>query len=229
MIVRFLCLLVLSFAAWAAPKPANVSASIWVREDLFAGFLDGDMTTFERGERKVDELLAEDPKAPGVRAWKLSAEFFRAVLLYEAKDQAAFEQRYGEVIQKFEDLRREAPANVGVLAIYGGMIATLGHRLPARLQPAANERAKEAYLQLERLQRAEFDTMPVHHRGEVLAGVAQSSARSGQHELARLYLSKIVDTLQGTPYAAFANMMLKDPDKMSTTKSPATAVTNRTG
>jgi hypothetical protein len=192
--MRFVCFALLTFAAWGARKPDHVPASIWVREDLFAGYLDGDMQTFGRGERKVDELLAEDGQSPVLRAWKLSAEFFRAVLAYESKDHRMFEMRYSEVMNKFESLRN------------------------ARLQRSANVRAREAYLQLEQLQNAGFDKMPLHHRGEVLAGVAQSAARSGEEETSRKYLARIIETLPGTPYAAFAQTMLQQPDKMKTTR-----------
>jgi hypothetical protein len=207
-----------ALSAWGARKPDNVSGSIWVREDLFAGYINGDMETFARGERKVDELLAEDPKSPGSRAWKSSAQYFRVIRSYEAGDTAAFDRVYQDVVAAFEALMRESPRNVGVLAIYGGTVSTLGHRLPARLQQAANKRSAEVFLQLEELQKAQFEKMPVHHRGEVLAGVAQGAARSGQDELARTYLTRIVATLDGTPYSAFARDMLQRPESMMTTK-----------
>jgi hypothetical protein len=214
--VRLLCLTVLTFSAVGAPKPDNLPVSIWVREDLFAGYLNGNMRAFQRGERKLDELLAQKPNAPGIRSWKLSAEFFRAVLLHEANDRQAFEERYQEVTSRFEDLRQQTPNSVGLLALYGGTIATLAHRLPVELQDAANRRATEMFLRLEELQQAEFDKLPLHHRGEVLAGIAQSAARSGQDDLARKYLTRIATTLPNTPYAAFAQMMLKDKNAMRT-------------
>jgi hypothetical protein len=208
----------LATAAWGARKPDNVPAGIWVREDLFAGYLSGDMTTFERGERKVDELLAERPNAAGLKAWKLSALFYRSIRSLEEGDRAEFDTRYKHVVDTFEALVKEAPKDVGVLAIYGGIVSTLGHRLPHEMQTAANRRATEVFLQLEELQKAQFDKMPVHHRGEVLAGVAQAAARSGQEQLARTYLTRIVETLDTTPYAAFARDMLKRPESMRTTK-----------
>lgn len=215
---RVLLLAFVAIAAWAARKPANVSPSIWVREDLFAGYLSNDMEKFARGERKVDQLLAENPNLPGVRAWKASTQFFRAIGSLEAGDRAAFDAQFKEVIDTFEKLTRESPKDVTVLAVYGGMISTLGHRLPAGEQTNANRRAAEVFLQLEQLQKAQFDKMPMHHRGEVLAGVAQGAARSGQDELARTYLTRIVATLDATPYAALARDMLKRPESMKTTK-----------
>lgn len=215
---RALLLTLTVLTAWGARKPDNVPPSIWVREDLFAGYLSGDMETFARGERKLDELLSDNPKSPGVRAWKSSTQYFRAIRAHEAGDSAAFDQGYKEALDTFEALMREAPKDVGVLAIYGGTISTLGHRLPARLHASANQRSAEVFLQLEELQKAQFEKMPAHHRGEVLAGVAQGAARSGQDELARTYLTRIVTTLDGTPYAAFARDMLRRPESMRTTK-----------
>lgn len=215
---RALLFSVVSLCVSGASKPDNVSASIWVREDLFAGYLHGDMETFARGERKVDELLASNSKSPGLRAWKSSAQYFRAIRAYEGGDTASFDRAYKEAVDTFESLVQQAPKDVGVLAIYGGSISTLSHRLPAQLRASANKRSTELFLQLEELQKAQFEKMPVHHRGEVLAGVAQGAARSGQDELARSYLTRIVATLEGTPYAAFARDMLQRPESMQTTK-----------
>ncbi|HYI96651.1 MAG TPA: hypothetical protein VEX68_24130, partial [Bryobacteraceae bacterium] len=158
------------------------------------------------------------PKSPGLRAWKTSAEYFRAIRAYEGGDTATFDRAYKEVVNTFEALLQQAPNHVGVLAIYGGSISALAHRLPPRLQASANKRCAELFLQLEEVQKAQFEKMPVHHRGEVLSGVAQGAARSGQEELARTYLTRIVATLDGTPYAAFARDMLQRPESMKTTK-----------
>ena len=125
---RALLFTVVALCASGASKPDNVPASIWVREDLFAGYLHGDMETFARGERKVDELLATNPKSPGLRAWKSSAQYFRAIRAYEGGDTASSDRAYKEVVDTFESLVQQAPKDVGVLAIYGGSISTLGHR-----------------------------------------------------------------------------------------------------
>jgi hypothetical protein len=215
--------LILSFALLAlvasgARKPDNVPPGVWVREDLFAGYLADDMKTFERGEQKVDELLAEKPDSAGLQAWKMSAVIYRAVRSFEAGDRAAFDTGYKRAIDTLESLLNKAPKDVAVKAIYGGMISTVGHRLPPDIQLAANRRASEVFLQLEELQKAQFDKMPVHHRGEVLAGVAQAAARSGQDQLARTYLTRIVNTMEGTPYAAFARDMLHRPESMKKIK-----------
>lgn len=202
----------------AERKPDNIPTDVWVREDLFAGYLVNDMERLARGEAKAADVLAANPNDVSAASWGLSAAFYRAILAYEAGGRAEFDGKYRKVIADFEKLHGDHPESVAVLAIYGGMISTLGHRLPTDLQPEANRRAAELFLKLEQVQKAFFDKMPVHHRGEVLSGVAQGAARSGQMELARKYLTRIVETLPGTPYAPLARRMLDDPALTRTMK-----------
>lgn len=205
------CLLA-TVAVAGEPKPDRVPTHVWVREDLFAGLLANDMERFARGEEKLADLLAANPKNYEAMPWKMSAEVFRAVRAYEAGNRAEFDQRYQKAIAGFEAMNKQAPNNVGILAIYGGTISTLSHRFPPDVREAANRRSAELYLNLEQAQMEGFDKMPVHHRGEVLAGVAQGAARSGQDELARKYLTKIVETLPGSPYVPVAKKVLDNPE-----------------
>ena len=68
---------VVGFAAQQA-RPANVPIHTWVREDMFAGFVDDDLARFERGERKVLEYLAETPGRPEALAWMAGGKLYRA-------------------------------------------------------------------------------------------------------------------------------------------------------
>jgi len=205
------CLLA-TVAVAGEPKPDKVPTHIWVREDLFAGLLANDMERFARGEEKLADLLAANPKNYEALPWKMSAEMLRAVLAFESGNRAEFDQRYQKAVAGFEGMNKQAPNNVGILAIYGGTISTLSHRLPPDVAAAANRRSVELYLNLEQVQKDSFEKMPVHHRGEVLSGAAQGAARSGQEELARTYLAKIVETLPGTPYVAVARKVLENPE-----------------
>jgi hypothetical protein len=52
-----------------APRPANVPFYTWVREDTFAGLIDGDFTRLEQGERKAQDYLLENPQRNDAANW----------------------------------------------------------------------------------------------------------------------------------------------------------------
>src|SRR5262245_47316381 len=80
--------LVVTAAAQSADPPlsdSRLTVHALVREDLFAGFLDNNMTRFERGERSIDVLLTERPaQKANLLAWKAGAALYRAVVGHES-------------------------------------------------------------------------------------------------------------------------------------------------
>src|SRR5215510_10687137 len=89
-------------AQTAAPPPVTdtrPTVHTIVREDIFAGFLEKDMTRFARGEANVEELLKTRPNEKGsLLAWKGGAKLYRAVLAREAGDAAGYARLHGEAI-----------------------------------------------------------------------------------------------------------------------------------
>jgi len=60
-----------------------------------------------------------------------------------------------------------------------------------------------------------YDQLPVHLKGELLAGLAQAAERLGEREDAKGYLKCIVDTMPRTPYQARAQKWLDEPQTAS--------------
>ena len=70
---------------------ARLTVSTLVREDLFAGFLTGDMTALSRGEANLEKLYTARPNARGeTRAWQAGAAMYRAVRAREAGNNAQY-------------------------------------------------------------------------------------------------------------------------------------------
>ena len=217
-----LLLLLTSLFLPAQPKPANLRVSTWVREDIFAGFLDNDMTRHAVGAKKLEAILAADPKAADAVAWQGGSELLYAVRAYEAGDAKGFDEHLAKANERFARaaaLVKEVPAHQqAVLAITGGSWVVFGDRLPAAHRTSAWKLARENYSTLRAVQKPFWDKLPVHHRGEVDAGLAQAAQRLGEAELAAKLTAELVAALPGTPYAVFAKRWLDKPETMAKSK-----------
>ena len=189
-----------------------------LREDLFAGFMAKDMVRFERGERNTEQLLRDRPDQRGnVMAWTGLAKLYRAVLAHEAGKPAEFEQLYKAARDAFDDAWKQSTGNEGVPPITGGSFAVFADRLPQQHRAEAWQRAYEAYSALWKSQANIVDKLPVHHRGELLAGLAQSAQRTGRTEEMNTNLDRMLTHLQGTPYETTAKEWKSDPSSAAKT------------
>lgn len=202
--------------------PKGIRVSTWVREDIFAGFMDGDMARFAVGEQKLEKILAANPKAADAWAWRGGAEMFRAVLASEAKDAKGFEARRAKATEYFARaaaITKEIPQyQQGLHAITGGSYTVFSDRLPGKYKREGWQLVRENYTALRELQKAEFDKYPVHLRGEVMAGLAQAAQRLGEVENAKKLTAELVAALPNTPYAVFGKRWLEKPETMAKSK-----------
>jgi tetratricopeptide (TPR) repeat protein len=183
-----------------------------VREDIFAGFLQNDLNRLARAEKNLARLLESRPSERGdVLAWQGSVAMTRAALVGEAKQQVEFKQHYQRALDLYDEAMRLSPDGVGVFAITGGSLASLADRLPAEERARSWERAYSAYRRLWALQGASIEKLPLHHKGEVLSGLAQSAQRTGRNDEANAEIDRILKLLPGTPYATRAQQWKDDP------------------
>ena len=208
--------------AFAQEKPRNIPVSTWVREDLFAGYLDGDMVRHGHGVKKLDDVIAKNPKDAVAVAWKGGNALLFAVRAYEAGNMPGFEAEYANALDVFasaaEIAEQVRPAREGVLAITGGSFTVFGDRLPPKRQREAWLKVRENYTALHELQKDRFDSLPVHFRGEVRAGLAQAAERLGESEKATALTQELVVAFPGTPYAVFGKRWLDKPETRAKSK-----------
>ena len=220
---RPLLLAAIALAALAQPKPDKIRVSTWVREDLFAGYMDGDMTRHAAGMKKLDAILAGNPKAADAVAWKAASTLLAAVRSAEAGDTLKFDREFAAshaLYQQAASIAQEIPDYRGaVLAITGGSFTIFADRLPPQHRAAAWQRVRENYTALRDLQQPNFNTFPPHFRGEVMAGLAQAAARLGEAETARTLTAELVQALPGTPYAVFGKRWLDKPETTAIAKA----------
>jgi tetratricopeptide (TPR) repeat protein len=199
-----------------APEPpladTRLTVHTLVREDIFAGFLQNDLNRLARAEKNLDVLLKSRPaERANVLAWQGSAALTRAAVAHEAKQPDQFRQHYQRALDLYEQAMRLEPEGVGVFAIAGGTQTTLADRLPADERARGWEMAYSAYQRLWKLQGAIIEKLPLHHKGEVLSGLAQSAQRTGRSDEASAQVERILTLLPETPYAKRAQEWKESP------------------
>ena len=207
---------VVTVAAAQSPEPplseSRLPVHTLLREDVFAGFMDNDMTRFTRAERNIDVLIEARPSERGnLLAWRGSTSLYRAVLAHEAGNADAFQRHLQIARDAFASAAQATSGNEGVAAITGGSFAVFADRLPPDQRAAAWAQAYEAYSTLWKQQGPIVDKLPVHHRGELLSGLAQSAQRTGRTEEAAQHLDRMLALLQGTAYEATAKQWKASP------------------
>ena len=213
-----LCLLFTAgFAGLAAqsPRPANVPIHTWVREDIFAGFLANDLERFGRGEAKVREYVAETPARPEALGWLVAVKLHRAGLAFGAGKTAEGEALVNEALQAADTAVTNGPDNFGMHATIGGSIVTLANKLPDWYYRPLMERARTHYATLYKVQSPALSKLPLHIKGELLAGVAETEFRVGDKAKATDTLNQILKELPETGYATNAQQWLSAPENVT--------------
>lgn len=191
---------------------ARLTIHTLVREDIFAGWRSNDMERFARGEKNIDLLLEQRPKSKAeLLAWKGGATLYRAVLAREAGNDEEFQRVYQKAIGLFAEAKMLAPNNPGVAAVVGGSYVTFGDRLPEKDRAAAWSECYDNYQVLWSQQAGVIEKLPVHIRGELLAGLVQSAQRTGRAKEFDQYLAKMIEVLPDTSYARTAEQWKNDP------------------
>ena len=205
----------LGFAAAQETRPPGVPFYTWVREDTFGGFLADDMTRFERGVRKTQEYLNEDPSNPDAVNWMGAANIYRAVRAFGSGDNAAGDRLFLQALRQIDQAAAAQPTNVGVRATAGGTLMLFAGRLPDRHYQTALSKAREQYVALYGMQEAVIDRLPAHFKGEALAGMAEVEFRTGSREAANVYLDKLIAAMPNTGYAQAAEKWRNAPDRVT--------------
>lgn len=224
--LRLSVLLVMAVCLAAAAQPTEpplsdtrLSVHTLVREDVFAGVLDGDTDGLARGERSIELLLERRPAdKPGLLAWKAGATLYRAVRAREANRPDEFEGKYSQAIELLAQSKKLGPEDLGVAAATAGMYAVLADRLPEKLRRPAWSKAYDSYRALWQRQAREVEKLPVHLRGELLGGLAESAQRTGRSQEFTEYLDKIFAVAPDTAYARAAKRWKDDPKAAAGTR-----------
>src|SRR5687768_10712733 len=96
---------VVTAAAAQSPDPlleTRLSVHTLVREDIFAGFRNGNIERLAKAEQNLEVLLKERPEQrANLLAWKAGAATYRAVRAHESGQTAEFGRRLAEALDGF--------------------------------------------------------------------------------------------------------------------------------
>lgn len=212
----------IAVTAAQAPDPVlsetRLSVHTLLREDVFAAFIGDNVERLARAEQNIEFLLKERPgQRANLLAWKGGASMYRAVVAHESARPDEFARFFADAGKEFAAAASLASPNDGVAAITGGTLSIFADRLPEAHRAAAWSQAYDAYSILWKQQGPGIEQMPVHFKGELLAGLAQSAQRTGRTDEAAVYLDKILAVLPNTPYEPMARQWKADPSSAATT------------
>ena len=189
-----------------------------LREDIFAGFIDNNMERVARAEQNLELLLKERPgQRANLLAWRGGIEVQRAVRAQETGKPEEFTRHFENARKAFAEAAKLTSGNDGVAPIIGGTYAFFGDRLPQEHRAAAWAQAYDSYSLLWKQQGAQIEQMPVHFKGEVLAGMAQSAQRTGRAEESAQFVDKMLTMLAETPFERTARQWKANPASAATT------------
>ena len=215
LLVCFTALLTVDGFAQSPDPPISdtrLTVHTLVREDIFAGWRADNMERFERGEHNIDRLLERRPAARAeLLAWKGGAKLYRAVAAHEQENPEESQRLYSEAIDLFAEARELAPQSAGVAAVVGGSYVFLADRLPEAHRADAWSACYDNYQVLWSQQAPDVAQLPVHIRGELLAGLIQSSQRTGRTDELQQYLDKMIEVLPNSSYGRMAREWKDDP------------------
>jgi tetratricopeptide (TPR) repeat protein len=206
----------LAAAAFAyGQKPQGLSVYTWSREDIFAGLIGGNYQQLNTGMTKLEEILKQSPKDPDALAMKAAGLSALAVRDLDKGDMTGFDRQYDEAIRLLDMAYELNAQGIGVNAVYGGTALYNYGKLPEKRRTHALQMARRSYNFLYKAQEQGLDKLPLHLKGEVLAGIAESEFRAGNIPQAQVYLKRIVETLPDTAYARRAQQWLANPDSVT--------------
>ena len=217
-----LALAVMTTAAAQSPEPplgeTRLTVHTLLREDIFAGFLDNNAERVARAERNLALLLEQRPtERANLLAWKAGIGIQRAVAAHEAANAAGFATHFQAARDDFAAAARASNGADGVAAITGGTYAFFGDRLPQEHRAAAWAQAYESYSLIWKEQSARVEQMPLHFKGELLSGMAQSAHRTGRAEESAQFIDRMLTLLPNTPFEKTARQWKTDPASAAST------------
>ena len=217
-----LALAVVTTAAAQSPDPpiaeTRLTVHTLVREDIFAGFLDNNIARVARAEQNIALLLQQRPaEKANLLAWRGGINVQRAVRAHEAGKADEFAKYFMAARADFAAAAQETSGNGGVAAITGGSYAFFGDRLPQEHRAAAWSQAYDSYAALWKQQAAQVEKMPLHFKGELLSGMAQSAHRTGRAAESAEFVEKMLTLLPNTPFEKTAQQWKADPASAATT------------
>ena len=161
-----------------------------VRNDFFAGF-SGNAEALARGMKAAEAALAANPKDAEAMVWHGAGVFFQSGQAAQHGDLPRAGELYKKGLDEMNAAVALAPDNVAVRIPRGATLLAASDQIPG---DAGNELLRtglEDYETAYAHQKAYFDTLSGHARGELLFGLAEGYLRQGDEQRAREWFEKL--------------------------------------
>jgi hypothetical protein len=180
-----------------------------VRSDFFAGFA-GDQAALERGMRVCEERLAQKPNHAEALVWHGGGLVFIAGQAFQKAGFRKGAELWDRGLREMDRAVDLEPNNVGVLIPRGATLLQASRYIPDKAtQSSLLEKGVGDYEKVLELQKAYFNKLSSHARGELLFGLAEGSVRLGNTNKARAYFLRIVNECKGSIRERQANAWLE--------------------
>lgn len=210
-ILFVLLLLTASFCAalLAASQSSGGRFDMTVRGEMFAG-MSGDSAAMDRAMKICEQALAKDPGNPEALVWHGSGLIFLGGQAIRAADYAKGKQMMVNGLREMDEAVEKMPGHIEVLIPRGATLLEYSKHDPSPERARATlEKALGDYEKVLALQKAVWQELPMHSRGELLSGLAEGWLRAGDASKARTFMELLVKETRGSRYAARAQDYLK--------------------
>lgn len=190
-----------------------------VRQDFFAG-LAGDKEAFQRAMSGAEKALAEDPKNAEALVWHGSGLFSMAgEVCRTGTDPEKCAELFRKGTQEMDNAVALEPDSVGVRIPRGATYLTATRFIHSPMSKPLLEKGLADYQHVYDLQSKSLDKLGQHPLGELLSGLGDGYARSGNNEAAQVYFDRILVDLKGTAYAKRAAKWMETKEPFSVKES----------
>ena len=147
-----------------------------VRAEFFSGFA-GNKEALAHAMNVCDEVLAENPKHAEAMVWHGSGNMFLSSQAFRTGDFETGGQLWGKGLREMQTAVTLAPDDVAVVIPRGATLLAASAKAPeAQGRPLLEQGVKD-YEHVRELQKANFDKLSGHSRGELLFGLADGYNR----------------------------------------------------
>ncbi len=183
-----------------------------VREDFFAGFA-GNAEALERGMRKTEATLKENPNHAAALVWHGAGLFGQSSAYFRKQDFAKGMELMNRGIAEMNRAVELEPENIGVRVPRAAVLASGARNMPPQMAKPLFDAVLKDYESVYARQKDALAQMGTHPRGELLFGLADIYSRIGNNEKAEFFFAQLQKLMPDTPYARRA-------DEWFTTRQP---------
>jgi hypothetical protein len=177
--------LTFAITAGAAVLASSERFDYLVRGDFFAGMA-GDDAAMTRAMKLCEDTLAQDPQHAEALVWHGSGQLVLAGKAFEKGEMQRGGEMWTRGLKEMDAAGRIAPDKLAVLIPRGATYLQAAQSMPPGPQSKAlTQQGVADYQKVWDIQKAYFDTLSGHQRGELLFGLAGGYDRLGEKEKAR--------------------------------------------